>query len=218
MLTVKVFTFNPVQENSYLLYNEERDCIVIDPGCYFPEEAAELVDFVQKEGLRPRLLLNTHGHFDHVFGNKVVFDTWGLEPHIHPLEQPVLERAGEAAMRWQLPFENYKGHVHFLEEGDVVSLGTDSLSVLFVPGHSPGSIAFYSSSQQFVIGGDVLFRGSIGRTDLPGGDLATLTRSIREKMYRLPADTVVYPGHGPATRIFTEMKSNPFVKAAEYEA
>jgi glyoxylase-like metal-dependent hydrolase (beta-lactamase superfamily II) len=215
MLTVKVFTFNPVQENSYLLYNEAGECILIDPGCYFPEESAELLDFVKKQALKPQLLLNTHCHFDHVFGNRFVNETWGLEPWIHPLEKPVLERADQAAMRWQLPFENYQGAVHLLDESVPVKLGEDELQVIWMPGHSPGSVGFFHSGQQFIIAGDVLFRGSIGRTDLPGGDHETLIKSIQTKMYQLPPDTIVYPGHGPATRIFTEMKSNPFVKAAE---
>lgn len=212
MLTVKVFTFNPVQENTCLLYNEPGDCCIIDPGCYFPEERQELADFVQKQGLRPNLLLNTHCHFDHVFGNQFVFDTWGLEPHIHPLEQPVLDRAADAALRWQLPFENYRGQVKYLEEGTPLVWAGEEFTVLHVPGHSPGSIAFYHKVQGFVIGGDVLFRGSIGRTDLPGGDFDTLEKSIREKMYTLPPATKVYPGHGLHTTIEVEGKSNPFVK------
>lgn len=212
MITVKVFTFNPVQENTCLLYNESGDCCIIDPGCYFPEEKQELADFIEKQGLRPNLLLNTHCHFDHVFGNQFVFDTWGLVPHIHQLEQPVLDRAAEAASRWQLPFDNYKGTVKYLAEETGLEWAGEKFQVLHVPGHSPGSLAFYHEKQGFVIGGDVLFRGSIGRTDLPGGDYDTLEKSIREKMYTLPAATKVYPGHGLPTTIDVEARSNPFVK------
>ena len=218
MFQIKAFTFNPVQENTYVLYNENNECIIIDPGCYFDAEKEEIKDFIENRQLQPKLLLNTHCHLDHVFGNKFIAEEYKLTLNTHLLEKEILEMAPASGLMFDLPFDNYQGEVIYLKEGDVVSLGDDRLQVIHAPGHSPGSIAFYSASQQFVIGGDVLFRGSIGRTDLPGGDLETLTHSIREKMYRLPADTVVYSGHGPATRIFTEMKSNPFVKAAEYEA
>lgn len=217
MLTVKVFTFNPVQENTYLLYNDAGDCCIVDPGCYFPEEEEVLADFVQKQGLRPSLLLNTHCHFDHVFGNRFVHKKWGVEPHIHPAEQPVLDRAAEAALRWQLPFENYQGPVHYLKEGEKLGWAGEEFEVLFTPGHSPGSISFYHAKQEFVLSGDVLFRGSIGRTDLPGGDYALLEQSIRQKMYVLPDACKVYPGHGLPTSIEVERKSNPFVKGEEFD-
>ena len=212
MIFVKVFTFNPVQENTCLVYTPSGQCCIIDPGCYFPEERQQLVDFIAAEGLQPDLLLNTHCHFDHVFGNQFVFDTWGLVPHIHPLEQPVLDRAAEAALRWQLPFENYQGKVNYLDDGALLNWAGEVFSILHVPGHSPGSLAFYHKNQELVISGDVLFRGSIGRTDLPGGDYDTLEKSIREKMYSLPPATRVYPGHGLPTSIEVEAKSNPFVK------
>jgi glyoxylase-like metal-dependent hydrolase (beta-lactamase superfamily II) len=146
-----------------------------------------------------------------------VHEKWGLEPHIHPAEQPVLDRAGEAALRWQLPFENYQGPVHYLKEGDKLNWAGETFDILFTPGHSPGSISFYHEKQGFVLSGDVLFRGSIGRTDLPGGDYALLEQSIRQKMYRLPDATKVYPGHGLPTSIEVERKSNPFVKGEEYD-
>ncbi|MBP7558063.1 MAG: MBL fold metallo-hydrolase [Chitinophagaceae bacterium] len=212
MLTVKTFTFNPIQENTYLLYNDQGDCCIIDPGCYFDEEKNILRQAIENGGLRPLLLLNTHCHLDHVFGNQFVVDTWGLQPHIHEKERPVLDRAAEAGLRWQLPFVNYTGPVHLLEAGDLVKLGNDSMSVLFTPGHSPGSISFHNAAQHFVIGGDVLFQGSIGRTDLPGGDYDTLIDSIKTQLLPLPDDTIVYSGHGPATTIGRERRSNPFLQ------
>lgn len=212
MITVKVFTFNPVQENTYLLYTESGDCCIIDPGCYFEEERQEMLEFVKQNNLKPSLLLNTHCHFDHVFGNQFVYETWGLEAHIHPMEQAVLDRSLEAAMRWQLSFEPYRGAIKYIGEENPVRWAGEEFQVLHVPGHSPGSVAFYHARQAFVIAGDVLFQGSIGRTDLPGGDYSTLEKSILEKMYKLPFNTVVYPGHGYHTRIETEAKSNPFVK------
>lgn len=212
MLTVKTFTFNPVQENTYLLYNDQGDCCIIDPGCYFDEEKNRLRQAIENAGLRPVLLLNTHCHLDHVFGNQFVADTWGLQPHIHEKERPVLDRAAEAGLRWQLPFVNYTGPVHLLEAGDLVKLGDDSMNVLFTPGHSPGSISFHNAAQHFVIGGDVLFQGSIGRTDLPGGDYDTLIDSIKTQLLPLPDDTIVYSGHGPATTIGRERRNNPFLQ------
>lgn len=212
MLTVKTFTFNPVQENTYLLYNDQGECCIIDPGCYFDEEKNRLRQAIENGGLKPVLLLNTHCHLDHVFGNQFVVDTWGLQPHIHEKERPVLDRAAEAGLRWQLPFVNYTGPVHLLEAGDQVKLGDDDMTVLFTPGHSPGSISFYNAAQHFVIGGDVLFQGSIGRTDLPGGDYDTLIDSIKTQLLPLPDDTIVYSGHGPATTIGRERRNNPFLQ------
>jgi glyoxylase-like metal-dependent hydrolase (beta-lactamase superfamily II) len=212
MLTIKTFTFSPVQENTYLLYNDKKECCIIDPGCYFAEERNTLTKFVEGNGLRPVLLLNTHCHLDHVFGNKFVYEKWGLVPHIHPKEKPVLDHAGEAGRLWQLPFESYEGEPVFIREGSVVRVGQEELQIRFTPGHSPGSIIFYHEPDGFVIGGDVLFNGSIGRTDLPGGDFNTLINSIHTQLFTLPDDTKVYPGHGPLTTIGFEKMNNPFVK------
>ncbi|WP_207512236.1 MBL fold metallo-hydrolase [Longitalea luteola] len=212
MLTVTSFTFSPVQENTYVVYNETGECCIIDPGCYFGNERNELKEFIQTSGLTPKYLLNTHCHLDHVFGNKFIHETWGLTLHLHEKEKPLLEYAPTFAVSWGLPFDNYKGDLIFLREGDTVALGTDALQVLFTPGHSPGHIAFYCKAQQFVLGGDVLFHQSIGRTDLPGGDFETLIASIRNQLFVLPDDTVVYPGHGPQTTIGYEKKHNPFLK------
>lgn len=214
MWHVKAFTFNPVQENSYVLYNEDLQGVIIDPGCYFPEERQKLKDFILQTGLKPVRLLNTHCHLDHVFGNKFVADTWGLTLHIHAEEEKLLAYAPQSGENWGLPFDNYEGELVFLNEGDTISIGQDQLEVLFTPGHSPGSISFYAPKDGFVIGGDVLFQGSIGRTDLPGGSFETLARSIREKLFVLPETTQVYSGHGPATTIGREKKLNPFVGEA----
>lgn len=212
MLALKTFTFNPVQENTYILYNEKKQCCIIDPGCYFPEERLQLQTEVGKAGLTPVLLLNTHCHFDHVFGNKFVFETWGLIPHIHEEEKPVLVRAGIAGQKWQLDFDNYEGELAFIAEGETVSIGEEELQVLFTPGHSPGSVSFYHGAGGFVIGGDVLFNMGIGRTDLPGGDQPTLIKSIQTRLFTLPDETKVYPGHGPMTSIGFEKMNNPFLK------
>ena len=212
MLHVKEFTFNPVQENTYVLYNDENECCIIDPGCYFKEEKDELSDFIEKTGLKPVLLLNTHCHLDHVFGNKFVHETWDLLLHIHPKEKPVLDYAPASGLMWQMPVDNYEGELIFIKEGETIRLGGDELKILFTPGHSPGSVCFYDKKDGFVIGGDVLFNGSIGRTDLPGADFNTLFNSIQTQLYTLPDETKVYPGHGPMTTVGFEKINNPFVK------
>jgi hydroxyacylglutathione hydrolase len=214
MFTVIRFTFSPIQENTYVIYNEQGWCAIVDPGCYFGNERNELKDFITERKLAPKYLLNTHCHLDHVFGNKFVHKTWGLEPYIHPNEKPVLEYAPISGMNWGLPFENYQGNLHYLNEGDKLQIGNDIFEILLTPGHSPGSICFYCREQQFVIGGDVLFRESIGRTDLPGGDFDTLIDSIRSKLFILPDEVIVYPGHGPETTIGHEKKHNPFLSQA----
>lgn len=213
MLTIEQFTFSPIQENTYVIYNDQGWCAIVDPGCYFGNERNDLKDFIEERKLAPKYLLNTHCHLDHVFGNKFVHETWKLVPHIHPLEKPLLEYAPISGTKWGLPFDGYKGELIFLNDGDEVLIGSDPLEVLLAPGHSPGSICFYNRAQQFLIGGDVLFRQSIGRTDLPGGDFDTLINSIRTKLFTLPDETVVYSGHGPATTIGYEKVHNPFLAA-----
>lgn len=212
MLKVKVFSFSPVQENTYVLYNEHNKAIIIDPGCYFSAEQETLKNFIKDTKLEPVRLLNTHCHLDHVFGNKWVHETWGLELYIHQGEKQMLELAPLSGERWGLPFQNYEGPLHYLEAGDEVLLDQDRLSVILAPGHSPASICFYCKEQGFVIGGDVLFRESIGRTDLPGGDHETLLTSIRTQLFTLPDTTEVFPGHGSPTTIGHEKENNPFLQ------
>lgn len=211
MLQVKRFVFSPIQENTYLLYNELNECIIIDPGCYFDEEKNSLRDFIEKTGLKAKLLLNTHCHLDHVFGNKFISETYGLKLHLHKLEEKVLSFAPTSGLMYNMPFDNYSGEFIFLKEGDKVTLGNDELRVIEAPGHSPGSICFYSAAQNFIISGDVLFQGSIGRTDLPGGNHETLLNSIRQKLFVLPDETLVYSGHGSPTTIGMEKRYNPFL-------
>lgn len=211
MIKVEYFTFNPLQENTYLLSNAKRDALIIDPGCYFTAEEETLKTHIDKQGLTPMQLLNTHCHLDHVFGNKWAAKTYNLELYLHPDEEKMLAWAPASGEMWGSSFSNYKGPLHFLRPGDAVYLGEDRLDVLLTPGHSPGSICFYCKAQGFIISGDVLFRESIGRADLPGGNYNQLLASIREQLYTLPDDTVVYPGHGPATTIGYEKRNNPFV-------
>ncbi|MBC7949052.1 MAG: MBL fold metallo-hydrolase [Chitinophagaceae bacterium] len=212
MLSVKAFTFNPVQENTYVLYNEKKECCIIDPGCYFPEEKEELKAAIATAGWKPVLLLNTHCHLDHVFGNQFVYETWGLPLHLHEKEKPVLDFAPQSGEMWQMPVDNFEGPLIYIKEGSTIAVGADLLEIRFTPGHSPGSISFYHAPGGFVIGGDVLFQMSIGRTDLPGGDFQTLVTSIKTQLFTLPDETKVYSGHGPMTTVGSEKRGNPFLK------
>jgi hydroxyacylglutathione hydrolase len=211
MLKIKSFEFSPIQENTYLLFNEIKDCAIIDPGCYYDDEREELLQYIDKMDLKPRMLLNTHCHLDHVFGNKFLSEKFGLTLHIHEKEKPVLAFAPASGLMYDLPFDNYKGDLHFIHENELLNLGDDELKVLLTPGHSPGSVSFYCVKQQFVLSGDALFNRSIGRTDIPLGDHNLLLKSIREKLFVLPEDTVVYSGHGPQTTIGEEKRENPFL-------
>ena len=211
MLKIKVFTFSPIQENTYVVYNEKNECIIIDPGCYSTKEQQELKTFIDKSELLPKWLVNTHCHLDHVFGNKFIAEAYHLTLHLHPKEELVLQFAPTSGLMYEMPFDNYQGEFIFLNEGDTITLGEDELEIIHVPGHSPGSICFYCKAQKFIIGGDVLFNGSIGRTDLPMGDHQTLIKGIKQKLFALPDDIIVYSGHGRDTTIGNEKKSNPFV-------
>lgn len=214
MLNVKIFQFNPLQENTYLVFNEQLQCIIIDPGCYTDQERTALSQFISNKGLKPYLLVNTHCHLDHVFGNKFIHEHYGLELHIHEGEQKVLEMAPTSGLMWNLPFDNYQGKLHFIDESLPIQMGEDQLEILFTPGHSPASISFYSRKNDLLIAGDVLFRESVGRTDLPGGNADVLAESIKTKLYTLPDETIVYPGHGIPTTIGHEKRHNPFITAA----
>ncbi|MEI6585371.1 MAG: MBL fold metallo-hydrolase [Sediminibacterium sp.] len=211
MFHVKVFKFSPIQENTYLLYNDSHKAIIIDPGCYAAEEQETLKKFLTDNQLEPVQLLNTHCHLDHVFGNDWVHKTYGLELYIHPNEEKMLEFAPKSGENWGMPFINYSGPLHFLNQENTISLGQDQLTIRFTPGHSPGSISFYCAEQGFIISGDVLFYESIGRTDLPMASHEQLLNSIKEQILTLPDEVIVYSGHGRPTTIGHERKNNPFL-------
>ena len=213
MLQVKKFTFNPFQENTYVLFDDTKEWAIIDPGCYTPEEKAELFGFIQAEGLKPTLLLNTHCHIDHVLGNQFVFNSYGLSPHIHPQEEVVLNFAASAGKMYGVFLEESPAGITDLLNDELIHFGDSSLKILFTPGHSPGSVCFYNAENKIVIGGDVLFLQSIGRTDLPLGDMDTLMHSIKTQLLTLPDNVIVHAGHGPQTTIGSERKSNPFLAA-----
>jgi hydroxyacylglutathione hydrolase len=211
MLPLKVFTFGPFQENTYLISTKDKQCIIFDPGCYYPNEQKSLIAYIASKGLMPKRLINTHAHIDHIFGNALVHKQFQLSPELHSDELEMLKMAPKICEAYGIPMpEPSPLPSHFLNEGDTVSLGEWHFKVLLTPGHSPASLSFYSESEGILIAGDVLFRESIGRTDLPGGDYDTLIQSIQSKFFTLPDDTMVYPGHGPETTIGYEKRNNPF--------
>jgi hydroxyacylglutathione hydrolase len=212
MLSIKSFTFNPFQENTYLVFHENKECIIFDPGCYGESEQLEMERFIESQGLKPVMLVNTHCHLDHVFGNAWAASHFGLKLHLNRHELSLLEHAPASGLMFDLPFDSYRGEFHFLEDGEVLRLGGEELKVIHTPGHSPGSLSFFYSQQNWVISGDALFHRSIGRTDLPGGDYDTLLESIRNKLFILPDEVEVFSGHGPSTTIAEEKRFNPFLQ------
>jgi len=212
MITIQDFCFSAFQENTYVLYNELKEAIIIDPGCYTRIEEKILSDFIRKENLKPTLLLNTHCHLDHVFGNNYISETYGLTAYIHPNEQIVLDRLPEAAAKWGVPTDAYKGPIQYIQEGEMIHFRNDQFKVLLTPGHSPGSVCFYHAEQDFMIGGDLIFKDGVGRTDLPGANPSDLIKSIREQIFPLPDSLTIYSGHGPATTWGREKEYNPYIK------
>lgn len=213
MAAVIKLTFNPFQENTYIVYDETKECVIFDPGCFEESEKRELSRTIEEHELHPVRLINTHCHLDHVFGNRYVADTYQLPLEIHTLELPVLQAVPQVCQMYGLPLpEESPEPGGFLQEGTTLQFGKTKLEMIFTPGHSPGSLSFYCAEDQFLIAGDVLFYGSIGRTDLPGGDHGTLIASIKNELLPLGDDITVYPGHGPATRMGYERKNNPFLQ------
>ncbi|TXB63270.1 MBL fold metallo-hydrolase [Phaeodactylibacter luteus] len=214
MAEVLKLTFNPFQENTYIVYDRTGECVIFDPGCFSGQEQQMLIAAIGKHKLKPVRLINTHCHIDHVFGNQFVADTYGLPLEIHKGELPVLQAAPDSARMFGLPVPEGKLSPEpgaFIAEGDTIAFGETVLRAIFTPGHSPASLSFFCEAGRFLIAGDVLFFGSIGRTDLPGGDHGTLLRSITEQLLPLGDDVTVYPGHGPATNIGYEKQHNPFL-------
>ena len=213
-MQIQAFTFNPFSQNTYILYDDTKECVIIDPGCSNDHERQELTDFIKDEELKPVKLLNTHCHIDHVFGNAFVAKKYNIGLEMHKEDLQVLHSLPQVSHLYGLNAEESIEPAVFLGEGDVVKFGNSLLEILFVPGHSPGSICFVSKEDKFIIGGDVLFYGSIGRTDLPGGDHELLLSGIREKLFVLDDDFAVFSGHGPETSIGFEKKNNPFLAEA----
>jgi hydroxyacylglutathione hydrolase len=213
VLHLESFTFNPFQENTYLLYNDQKQCWIVDPGMYGPEEDARMLHYITSNGLQPQSIINTHSHIDHITGIQTLVEKYKIPFGIHELDQPLLRTAVASAMMFGLDLKTAPKPDFFIKGNEPISLKNDILDVRFAPGHAPGHVVFYYPEGGWLIAGDVLFNGSIGRTDLPGGNFDTLINSIRTQLFTLPDDTIVYPGHGPSTTIGNEKKHNPFLQS-----
>jgi hydroxyacylglutathione hydrolase len=214
MVQVQSFVFNPLQENTYVLYDDTKSCVIIDPGCYEAAEKKALEEFILDQGLTVSMLLNTHGHVDHVLGNAFVQERFKTKLYIHPKDEQTFKSTKVFAPMYGFYQYDEATIDGYLSETQPVTFGNQSLQVIFVPGHAPGHVAFYSEASKVLIGGDVLFYNSIGRSDLPGGNHDTLIDSIHQKFFTLPDDVTVYPGHGPETTIGFEKQTNPFCSLA----
>ncbi|MFT5336179.1 MAG: hydroxyacylglutathione hydrolase [Luteibaculaceae bacterium] len=213
MIHYHVFTFNPFQENTYLLWNDQKTAWIIDPGCINQEEQEELNSFIIKEGLSVEKVLLTHSHIDHVLGLSFCQKNWKIDAWNHPLDASTFDAIPQYAPTYGMPYKEGNKPLNKLEHNQNIFLGEENFEVRFVPGHAPGHVVFIHHEQKLILGGDVLFRGSVGRTDLPGGDSDILKKSIRSEIYSLKDNYTIFPGHGPETNVFFEKENNPFVKA-----
>jgi glyoxylase-like metal-dependent hydrolase (beta-lactamase superfamily II) len=204
------FVFSPIEVNTYILADESGDCAILDCGCFNKKETEKLAGFIDDKKLKPVLLINTHCHLDHIFGNRFILEKYGLKTHCGESDEMNRKDAVQHASLFGLKMEEPPEPESFIADNQIIKFGTTELKALYVPGHSSGSIAFYSEKNECVFTGDALFSGSIGRTDLTGGDYDTLIKSIKTRLFVLPPSTVVYSGHGNETTIEREMKSNPY--------
>lgn len=211
-MNIQIFTFNALQENTYLLWDDSKECVIIDAGCYDKVEQQELVDFITQQGLKPSLLLSTHSHIDHVLGNYFLKVKYQIPLKIHRKDEATLRAVKTYAAMYGLPLYQEQLQDDYFAEGEQIKFGNTILEILFVTGHAPGHVAFYHAASGSCIAGDVLFAGSVGRADLPGGDFETLIKSIKTELYPLGDNTKIYSGHGPATTIGREKKSNPYLR------
>ena len=212
-MEIKRFIFNPIEVNCYLLWDHTKEAVLIDCGALFPAEREQLKEFVTQNGLVIKHYLNTHLHFDHIFGNAFVEETFGVKCEANDGDWPWAENIAERVARFGLRYtEKISRPVRILNDGDTVTFGEESINVIAVPGHSPGSLAFYIPKHKVLFTGDALFRHSIGRTDFPDSDHRTLISCIKEKLFALPDDTVVYPGHSEETTIGYEKDYNMYVR------
>lgn len=212
-MNIQTFTFNPLQENTYLLWDDTKECVIIDSGCYEKDEQEELTAFIATRGLKPLMILSTHSHIDHVLGNYFLKNKYQIPLKIHKKDEATLRAVKTYAPMYGLPLFQEQLPDEFIAEGEQIKFGSTALEILFVPGHAPGHIAFHHLESKSCIAGDVLFSGSVGRADLPGGNFDTLIKSIKTELYPLGDDTKIFPGHGPATTVGRERMSNPYLRA-----
>jgi hydroxyacylglutathione hydrolase len=211
MITVKTFIFNPFQENTYLLYDETKECIIVDAGCYTQSERAELEDFINQNQLEPKFAIITHGHIDHILGNAFIKERFNIEILGQPEDLFLIQSAVNHALMFGLSIDDVPSIDRNINDGDVLKFGNSTLRVIHTPGHSLGGICLYSDTDNFVITGDTLFRESIGRTDLPGGNYNQIIETIKTKLLSLSENVKVYPGHGEPSTIGWERGNNPYL-------
>lgn len=210
MLNIQIFTFNPFSENTYLIYNENQNGVILDPGNWNEKETEILENFITEKEIKIQNILLTHAHIDHVLGLQWAFDNYKVSVKMHQEEKEILDRNPMSARNYGFDFKPFIGEIEFVNEGETYHIDEDFFQIFHVPGHSPGSLAFYNEAQKFVISGDALFQGSIGRTDLYRGNHEQLLENISTKLFSLPEETEVFSGHGNATQIGFEKNYNPF--------
>jgi hydroxyacylglutathione hydrolase len=212
MITIHSFEFNPFAEKTYVLNDENNNCVIIDPGCYHAFEKEKLVEYIRTNEFHPVAIWLTHTHIDHIFGVKYITDYFHIPVYAHLNSKDGIAMQSSVSMMFGIPSDQCPEANNLLDNNDIVDLGEHKFSVIYCPGHSKDSIVFYNETEKFIIGGDVLFQGSIGRTDLPGGDFDTLIHHLKNDILTLPDDVTVYPGHGIPTNIREEKESNPFLQ------
>ena len=212
MIKIQKFVFNAFSVNSYILHDESGECVIVDAACYESREKQEILDYIRVNNLKLVRNLNTHCHIDHILGNGFIAETYGIYPEYHEASVPFFVSAPEIGLSFGYTVNDIPAPARFILDGEKILFGSSVLEVLYTPGHADGSVCFYNKEQGFVITGDVLFRGTIGRTDLPSGNFDLLMKSIREKLFTLPDTTMVYAGHGPETSIGYEKQNNPFIR------
>lgn len=212
MLHLKSFVFNPFSENTYVLFNESLNAFLVDPGNFSEAETEILEKYITENNLKIQNILLTHAHIDHVLGLQWAFDRYKVPVLMHELDFEVLERNPMSSRQFGFFFKPFEGETKFIKQNEVLRLDTDELEVLHVPGHSPGSVAFYAKAQKFAVSGDVLFEAGIGRTDLYKGDLSQLLNSIRTQLFTMENETEIFSGHGNPTTVGFEKQYNPYLK------
>jgi len=211
MIKVEKFMVNPLGENSFVLSDETGEAIFIDPGFYYDEEQEEIKNYIASNDLKPVKIVNTHCHFDQIMGVEYLRKEYNIPFYAHKNDSFFVEMAVEQALRFGIEMKTVSAIDKYLEENEIIEFGNSKLEIIHVPGHAPGHVVFYSEKDKLLIAGDVIFYGSIGRTDLPGGNYDTLISNIKNKLFVLPDDTKVFSGHGPETTLGTEKTSNPFL-------
>ena len=211
MLNIKRFEVNMLQENCYIVSDESREAVVIDCGAYYDDERQAIADYILQQQLKVTHLVATHGHFDHNFGNDTIFSTCGVKPEVSDRDAALMDLKSQARDMLGITYDRDVPPIgRLLGTDDVITFGTHRLTLIPTPGHTPGSVTFYCEAEHVAFTGDTLFRMSIGRTDFPGGSWPQMAESL-QRLAALPADTTVYPGHGPVTTIGDERRYNPYI-------